>query len=209
VVIAEPFAIGKYEVTFEEYDRFVRATGHALPGDNGWGRGRRPVIAVSWDDATAYAQWLSAQSGRDYRLPSEAEWEYAARAGTLTPFWTGDCIHTSQANYFDSDYNGCGAKTGVGRGKTLPVGSLQANPWGLYDTAGNVWEWTEDCWNEDYQGAPTAGSAWRYGNCQRRVVRGGSWNRDPGFLRSALRYRGGSGDRGGNLGFRVARTLTP
>jgi formylglycine-generating enzyme required for sulfatase activity len=173
VVIAEPFAIGKYEVTFEEYDRFARATGRALPDDEGWGRGRRPVIAVSWDDATAYAQWLSAQSGRDYRLPSEAEWEYAARAGTLTPFWTGNCIHTSEENYDgDRDYNWCGAKTGVDRGKTLPVGSLQANPWGLYDTAGNVWEWTEDCWNDDYQGAPTAGGAWRHGNCALREERG-------------------------------------
>jgi formylglycine-generating enzyme required for sulfatase activity len=135
------------------------------------------VINVSWDDARAYADWLSDQTGQRYRLPTEAEWEYAARAGTTTPFWTGDCIHTDQANYDGNyDYNGCGAKTGVHRGQTVPAGSLPANAFGLHEIAGNVWEWVEDCWHSSYAGAPTDGSAWVEadgGECS-RVVRGGS-----------------------------------
>lgn len=142
VQIAQPFAIGKYEVTFDEYDSFARATGRKLPQDS-WGRKDQPVINVSWDDATAYAAWLAEQTGKPYRLPTQAEWEYAARAQTTTPFWTGDCIKTDQANYDGGDdYNGCGAKTGLYRSQTVPVGSLPANAWGLHEVAGNVWEWT-------------------------------------------------------------------
>jgi formylglycine-generating enzyme required for sulfatase activity len=184
-----PFAIGRTEVSFAEYDGFAQATGHKLPDDEGWGRGERPVINVSWKDAEAYADWLSDQSGQRYRLPSEAEWEYAARAGTTTPFWTGDCIHTDRANYNGkADYNDCGAKTGVFREKTVETGSLPANRWDLHEVAGNVWEWVEDCWHGDYASAPTDGSAWLEaggGDCARRVVRGGGWGYRPGFLRSA------------------------
>ncbi len=167
-----------------------------------------PVVCVSWNDARAYAHWMSLKTGQHYRLPTEAEWEYAARAGTQTPFWSGDCIHTDQANYDGNfDYHGCGAKTGVYRRQTLPVGSLPANPWGLREVAGNVWEWVEDCWHENYQGAPVDGSAWGEaggGDCSRRVVRGGGWFDFPFWLRSADRDWF-TADGASNLGFRLAR----
>jgi formylglycine-generating enzyme required for sulfatase activity len=178
--IETPFAIGRYEVTFEQYDAFVAAThGTNRPEDEGWERDSRPVINVSWDDATAYAKWLGAVTGKHYRLPTEAEWEYAARAGTETSFSTGDCIHTDQANYNGTyDYNDCGANTGIYRKKTVPTGSLPPNPWGLHEMHGNVWEWVQDCWHDSYEGAPDDGAAWEEadgGDCGRRVVRGGSW----------------------------------
>jgi len=122
------FAISKTEVTFADYDAFAAATGRKPPDDRGWGRGQRPVITVSWNDATAYAEWLSEQTSEHYRLPSEAEWEYAARAGADMSFWTGDCIDTDRANYHGNfDYNNCGAKTGVFRGQTVEAGNLPAN----------------------------------------------------------------------------------
>jgi formylglycine-generating enzyme required for sulfatase activity len=158
---------------------------------------------------TAYVHWLSTQTGKAYRLPSEAEWEYAARAGTQTPFWTGRCLHTDQANYNGNvDYNGCGAKTGVYRKKTVPVCSLPANPWGLHEVHGNVWEWVQDCWHEDYAGAPADGSAWQE-NCSdaRRVLRGGSWNVTPWFLRVSNRDRFYPGNRNVNFGVRLAQDL--
>jgi len=210
-VCVKAFKLGQYEVTFAEWDACVAAGGcQYKPEDRGWGRGRRPVIEVSWDDAQGYVKWLNGKTGKRYRLPSEAEWEYAARAGTTTPFSTGACIHTDQANYDGNyDYNNCGAKTGVYLQKTQPVGSYPANPWGLYDVHGNLWEWAEDCWNDNYQGAPTDGSAWRHGNCSQRVLRGGSWVSVPGGLRCADRIRGGAGLRDYGVGFRLARTLTP
>lgn len=169
------FALGKHAVTFAEWDACVAAGGCIhTPSDAGWGRDRRPVINVCWGDAQAYVQWLSRETGKPYRLPSEAEWEYAARAGTVTPFSTGPCINTGQANY-NGDYNQCGAKTGVYLGKTQPVGSYPANPWGLYDMHGNVWEWVADCWNDSYAGAPTDESAWQRENCARRAARGPRW----------------------------------
>jgi formylglycine-generating enzyme required for sulfatase activity len=180
------------------------------PPDRGWGRGDRPVINVSWDDARAYADWLSDQTGQRYRLPTEAEWEYAARAGTTTPFWTGDCIHTDQANYDGNyDYNGCGAKTGVHRGQTVPAGSLPPNAFGLHEIAGNVWEWVEDCWHSSYAGAPTDGSAWVEadgGECA-RVVRGGSWDFVARFLRAPARNRSSPSYRNNDFGFRLARSF--
>jgi formylglycine-generating enzyme required for sulfatase activity len=172
-----------------------------------------PVVCVSWNDGRAYAHWLSLRTGQPYRLPTEAEWEYAARAGTTTPFsiGTGNCINTDQANYDgNSDYNGCGAKTGVYRRQTLPVGSLPPNPWGLHEVAGNVWEWVADCWHKGYQGAPIDGSAWGEaggGDCARRVVRGGGWDDFPRNLRSAARNWGPAGGASGTLGLRLARTL--
>ncbi len=154
--IERPFAIGVYAVTFEEYDRFAEATGKEKPGDAGWGRSRRPVIHVSWHDAVAYAQWLSEQTGATYRLPSEAEWEYAARAGTVTPFHLGERITTDQAN-FDGRYTYNGSAKGQYREKTVAVGSFPANAFGLHDVHGNVWEWVQDCWHDDYKGAPDPG----------------------------------------------------
>jgi len=212
------FALGKYEVSFDQWDACVSAGGCTQkPADQGWGRGTRPVINVSWDDAQQYVGWLSRQTGKTWRLPTEAEWEYAARAPTRTDsstaFDTGNCITTAQANYDGSnfDYAGCGAKTGVYLKETQPVGSYPANRWGLHDLHGNVYEWVQDCWHDDYTGAPTDGSEWR-GSCSdsgRRVLRGGSWSSFPWLLRSASRGRIDTGSRNHNLGFRVARTLTP
>jgi len=204
------FAIGKTEVTFAQYDAFAQATKRAKPSDNGWGRGDRPAINVSWEDAMAYAAWLSQETGEKYRLPSEAEWEYAARAGTETPFWTGKCIHTDQANYDGNfHYNGCGAKTGVYRQKTVPVGSLPANPWGLHEVHGNVWEWVQDNYHDSYAGVPTDGSVWEAGGGSARVVRGGSWYNYPRDARAADRNWFLPVFRNYLLGFRLARTLSP
>jgi formylglycine-generating enzyme required for sulfatase activity len=195
-----PFAIGRHEVTFEEYDRFAEATEREKPDDWGWGRGRRPVINVSWDDALFYAEWLSAQTGKRYRLPSEAEWEYAARAGTTTSYWWGDEVGENRANC-----DGCGSQWD-GR-QTAPVGSFEPNPFGLYDTAGNVWEWVQDCWHDSYEGAPTDGSAWEEENCSWRVIRGGSWNFHPWNVRSAHRGRGNPVNVDNFVGFRLAQDI--
>ena len=194
------FALSKYEVTFEEYDRFTDATGRQRADDKGWGRGRRPVIYVSWKDAVAYGEWLSSQTGKRYRLPSEAEWEYAARAGSTTKYSWGNEIGHNRANC-----GGCGSQWDDE--KTAPVGSFNPNAWGLHDMHGNLWEWVQDCWNKRYQGAPADGSAWETGDCGRRVLRGGSWNLFPEYLCGAFRYRNTSGSRDYFNGFRVARTL--
>ena len=203
------FAMGRTAVAFAEYDRFAKATNRQLPSDAGWGRGGRPVINVSWEDANAYAQWLSAQTGRHYRLPSEAEWEYAARAGTTGPFSFDGAISPAKANY-DTNYTYDGSrKDSAGyRGQTVPVGSLPANPWGLHEVHGNVWEWVQDFWHDNYAGAPSDGSAWTSGgDCRGPVLRGGSWDFPPDCLRSAAR----SGDlptfRSDYVGFRLARSL--
>jgi formylglycine-generating enzyme required for sulfatase activity len=194
VRIAYRLAVGRYPVTFEEYEHFARTTGRKQPDDAGWGRGRRPVINVDWEDAKAYAAWLAVQTGQPYRLLSEAEWEYACRAGTTTRHWWGDGITPENA---DAD--------GSAVGKTIEVGSYPANPFGLYDTHGNVWEWVEDCLNESYTGAPTDGSAWTSGDCSNRVLRGGSSAYPLECYRSASRNCSDCG--GSNFGFRVARTL--
>ena len=201
VKIAEPFAVGKYEVTFAEWDACVAGGGCThQPNDRGWGRGTRPVINVSWDDAQEYVRWLSRETGRTYRLLSEAEWEYVARAGSTTKYPWGDDIGTNKANC-----DGCGSRWDDKR--TAPVGSFEPNAFGLFDTAGNVWEWVEDCWNENYNGAPGDGSAWTSRNCNRPVLRGGSWGDYPWGIRSANRNRNDAGIRDNYLGFRVARTL--
>jgi len=209
VTISQAFALGRTEVTFEEYDRFCAATGRSKPADEGWGRGTRPVINVSWEDAQAYARWLSEQTGETYRLPSEAEWEYAARAGTTTAYWWGDQASREYANYGTDAGLGGFAQRRDRWEYTAPVGPFQTNDFGLHDMHGNVWEWVEDCWNDSYQGAPTDGSAWKQGECQRRVLRGGSWSNYPRYLRSANRVRVNSGLRSIYYGFRVARTLNP
>ena len=206
VTIGAPFAVGKYEVTFAQWDACARDGGcprsERIAGDIGWGRGQRPVIEVSWDDAQRYVRWLSGKTNEPYRLLSESEWEYTARAGTQTAYSWGDEIGVGRANCY-----GCGSR-GDER-QTAPVGSFAANPWGLHDMHGNVWEWVEDCWNDSYAGSPRDGSAWRSGNCAERVLRGGSWNGFPSDLRAAYRDRSTTGFRYFEDGFRVARTLAP
>ena len=319
VTIAHPFAVGVYEVTFEEWDACVSGGGCGgyRPDDAGWGRGRRPVINVNWEDAQGYVEWLSRKTGKGYRLLSESEWEYVARAGTETRyFWWGDEIGLNRANcetcvelfigvggedaqvherwenspmqegccftnvdvpkieswkntlsfvswgeaqmYVEwlsrktgeryrllsesewdyteragtgTGYFWWGDEIGLNRanygatsalfaayeggapyadpGQTVPVGSFSANAFGLYDVHGNVHEWVEDCWNDSYHGAPSDGSAWKSGDCDQRVLRGGSWCNDSPDLRSARRIGSPSGGRGYSAGFRIARTLTP
>jgi formylglycine-generating enzyme required for sulfatase activity len=220
VVIKRPFKIGKYEVTFEEYDRFVRAEGGSTANDEGWGRGDRPVINVTWVKAVEYADWLSGKTGQRYRLPTEAEWEYAARGGTLTSRHWGDdpgkaC---SYGNVFDKtgaaaiDRNNSGIKWDPhlcddGYDKTAPVGQFEANGYKLYDMAGNVSEWVQDCWHNGYDDAPVDGSAWEEKDCQMRVIRGGSWKSRPENERSASRGRVDPTDRGNMIGFRLAQDI--
>ena len=211
-VCVDAFAIGQTEVTFAEYDRFIEATfieatGRNKSADEGWGRGERPVINVTWQDALAYTEWLSEQTGEAYRLPTEAEWEYAARAGTETPFWTGACIHTDQANYNGNhDYNNCGAKTGVYRERTVPVGTLPANPWGLHEVLGNVLEWTGSAYDAGYGGGESRLASKKDAN--RVVLRGGSWINNPRYLRAAFRDWGQPDYRINDVGFRLARTFS-
>ena len=206
VEIGYGLAVGVYEVTFAEWDACVASGGcnGYRPSDEGWGRGARPVINVSWEDARSYVSWLSSKTGQSYRLLSESEWEYVARAGTTTPFHFGETISTDQANY-DGDYTYGSGRQGVDREKTVSVGSFPPNGFGLYDVHGNVWEWTQDCWNGSYSGAPGDGSSWERGDCSKRVLRGGSWDYGPRDLRSANRLRNTSGFRSHLNGFRVAR----
>src|SRR5262245_45763768 len=195
VTIARPFAAGKFEVTFAEWDACVAERGCKQQPDHGWGRTRQPmmpVMMVSWNDVTQqYLPWLSRKTGKTYRLLTEAEWEYVARAGTTTPFWWGASISTSQANYDGQPY--AGGPKGENRSETVPVGSFPPNPWGLYDVHGNVWEWVQDCWNGNYNGAPSDGTARTTGDCATRIRRGGSWFEGPVDLRSANRGRAGTG----------------
>jgi formylglycine-generating enzyme required for sulfatase activity len=204
VRIPRPFAMGRYAVTFDEYDLFARAMGRTPPDDEGWGRSRRPVIYVSWEDAVAYTKWLSEQTGKRYRLPTEAEWEYAVRAGTETAYWWGDEVRKNRANCAN-----CGSEWD--NKQTAPVGSFAPNPWGLYDTVGNVWEWVQDCWHESYEGAPGDGSkVWEAeggGDCTLRVIRGGSWFDVPWGVRSAFRDWDKPDNRHDKLGFRLAQDL--
>jgi len=226
VTIADPFAVGMYEVTRAEFGRFVEATGYStgdaclayesgkfeersgrLWRDPGFAQtDQHPVVCVSWEDAQGYVRWLSQETGQAYRLLSEAEWEYVARAGTTTPFHTGATISTKQANY-DGNYAYGSGRQGVFRERTVPVGLFSPNAFGLYDVHGNVWEWVADCWNESYRGAPTDGIAWVRGDCSRRVLRGGAWGNDPLVIRSATRIMGVAGSRYDDNGFRVARAV--
>ena len=221
VTISKQFAVGKYEVTLEEFGAFVTETKRDMGGGCRWRgsspkwnndvsyswrshlfaqTGRDPVVCVSWNDAKAYAEWLSRKTGKQYRLLSESEWEYAARAGTRGPYHFGETISNEQANY------------GFTRRGTSPVGSFPPNGFGLHDVHGNVFEWVEDCMrrrNAGYSGAPSDGSAWARENCQRRVTRGGSWYNGKTTLRSAYRWRWSARGRFVHIGFRVARGLIP
>lgn len=204
VTFSKPFAIGKYDVTFEEWDACVAAGScKHHPSDGGWGRGKRPVIHVSWYDAQEFITWLNRKTGVKFRLPSEAEWEYAARAGTTTKYWWGDDIGVGRANC-----DGCG---GSFQKQPSPVGSFAANPWGLYDVHGNVWQWVADCWHDNtVAGAPAGGRAWTQ-QCSgkaRRILRGGAWDADASFAGSAERIGWPPDDRTNTgIGFRLARDL--
>jgi formylglycine-generating enzyme required for sulfatase activity/tetratricopeptide (TPR) repeat protein/CHAT domain-containing protein len=203
VIIARPFAAGKFEVTFDEWDACVADGGCRgyRPADQGWGRGRLPVINVSWFDAKEYLWWLSQKTGYPYRLLSEAEWEYAARAGTTTPYSTGQDITTNDANFND------GSEQWQHRQRTVEVGSFKPNPYGLHDMHGNVYEWVEDCAPSSYTSAPTDGSAWSNAICSAHHLRGGSWVSNPKSLRSADRTRDKGVSRSNLIGFRVGKTL--
>ncbi|MEC9369654.1 MAG: SUMF1/EgtB/PvdO family nonheme iron enzyme [Pseudomonadota bacterium] len=209
VSIARPFAVSKYEVTFSEWDACYDdggCLGHRA-GDKGWGRGRQPVVDVSWLEARSHAIWLTRRTNKSYRLPTEAEWEYAARAGTATPFHTGQRITTDQAN-FDGQYLYNGSSKGISRGRPVTVGSFAPNSFGLHDMHGNVMEWVEDCYAPNYSGAPADGDINRNCDYSKRVARGGGWINHPAYIRSAFRWPGNPSDRFDSLGFRVVRALT-
>ena len=200
VTIARPFGVSKFDVTFADLDACFSVGGCPQPSDSGGGRGTKPVINVDWDDAQKYVAWLSEMTGQTYRLLTEAEWEYAARAGTATAYYWGDTIGKANALCLD-----CGSTSSS---QTAPVGSFPPNAFGLYDMAGHVWQWVQDCYHGDYNGAPKDGSAWTRGDCSHRVLRGGSWNSNLQYLRSAARVSGTAAvDRVNAAGFRVARTL--
>jgi formylglycine-generating enzyme required for sulfatase activity len=224
VSIARPIAVGRFAVTRGEFAAFVAATGHKtddgcyrlsepkLNADRNWGspgfaqHDRHPVVCVNWNDAKAYAAWISSLTGKNYKLPSEAEREYVTRAGSTGSFWWGAAISTGQANYNGNIIYAGGAQ-GKWRKATVPVDHFSANPWGLYNVHGNVWEWTEDCWNEKNAENPGDGTARITGDCGLRVLRGASFNNAPHTLRSARRERDPPGNRVDTFGFRVARTL--
>ena len=197
------FELSKYEVTFEQYDRFTAATGPEAGGDEGWGRGRRPVMNVSWEDAVAYVRWLSGQTGERYRLPSEAEWEYAARAGSVTAYSWGNEIGRNRANC-----HGCGSQWD--NRQTAPVGSFGPNGWGLHDMHGNVWEWVQDCWNGVTEEPRPTARRGRGGIVPSAFCAAGPGaSRFPRNLRSANRAQVHHHGPGHFIGFRVARTITP
>ena len=203
VTFANPFAVSKFEVRFDDWDACVTYGDCPHASDSGWGRGRQPLINVSWDDAQRYVAWLSRMTGETYRLLSEAEWEYAARAGTKTVYPWGNEIGGINANCF-----GCG--TPWHHQRAFPVGSFTANAFGLYDMIGNVSEWVADCVHDGYSGAPEDGSAWTAGgDCNRHILRGGSWDLSPENLSSAKRFRNSTEIRNNVNGLRVGRTLTP
>ena len=223
VAIAKPIAVGRFEVTWNEWDACVAMRGcdGSRAHDQTYGKGRRPVINVSWSDAKAYVAWLSRITGKEYRLLSEAEWEYAARGVTSAdqshpPYPWGNTEICRHANLADQSFRRSGFAGDVvncddKQARTAEAGRYPANAFGLHDMHGNVWEWVEDCWHDSYNGAPNDGSAWTTActDADRRVVRGGSWVAVPQVLRSANRNGLTTGNRINNLGFRVGRTLTP
>jgi len=195
-----PFAIGIYEISFAQYDKFCEETNRKKPDDGEFGRGNRPVINVSWKDAKAYTEWLSRKTRKTYRLPSDAEWEYATRGGTATRYWWGEELLPGKANCA-----GCGS---IWDGeKTAPVGRFRPNPYGLHDTAGNVFEWVEDCFHNDFLKAPLNGTPYVIPGCGQRVIRGGAWSFPPNEVRSANRWRDIPSRHSDDTGFRVVREL--
>ena len=198
VTISKDFFIGRREVTFDEWDACLSEGGcQYRPGDRGQGRGLRPAADLDWNDAKSFVAWLSRKTGKTYRLPTEAEWEYAARAGTKTDFYWGNSIEKGRAN--------CAGCNSQPLNQTVPTGTFPPNPLGLFDMAGNAAEWVEDCWEEDYKTAPKDGSAWTKPDCRERVLRGGSFNNDQRFVRTAARFKYDFDVRYYTNGFRVVR----
>jgi len=196
--IERDFKLGKYEVTFKEYELFVKLMGTGIVKDQGWGRGQRPAINVSWDDAKSYAQWLSEKTQKPFRLPTDSEWEYAARSRGKDEVWAGTSDENQLRTYAVYRTN-----------RTAPVGSKKPNGLGLYDMSGNVWEWVEDCWPEDYEGMWRDRGGWLEavgGVCPRRVIRGGSWD-GPGSVRSTNRAMDAVASRNHFVGFRLAQDV--
>lgn len=200
VSIKEPFAIGKFEVTAEQWNACAAAEACPRIATNASVANNAPVRDVSWDDAQQYVKWLSKVSGKSYRLPTEAEWEYAARGGTATRFWWGDQMRPGNANC-----KGCGDPWE--QKEPAKVGTFAANSYGLHDTSGSVWEWVSDCWHTSYHGAPTNGQAWNEPNCTVRVIRGGSWRDGPTYMPSSTRFKYDASVRNAQNGFRVARDI--
>jgi len=196
------FKLSKNEITFELFDLFIKQTGYISPKDEGWGRHNRPVINISWHDSTMFIEWLNKvlKPEKLYRLPSEAEWEYASRAGSKTKYWWGNDVGKNKANCDNCDSQ-------WDNKKTAPINSFNNNLFSLNDTLGNVYEWVQDCWNNNYNGAPDDGSARLSGNCKLRVVRGGSWRDCPGSMRSAYRNYYPSDKRYNEVGFRIAQSI--
>jgi len=215
VTIARPFAVGKYEVAFDEWEACVADRKCNRLDDSGFGRGRRPVINASYEDAGYYIAWLSAKTGQKYRLLTESEWEYAARAGSdKSRYWNSSAEACQFANVFNpstlakyKDAERSVFRCEDGFVETAPVGNFKANGFGLHDMLGNVWEWVQDCWNPSYTGAPVDGSLWDTGECTKRVVRGGGWYYGPNNVRLARRVQTAPARRSNDLGFRVMRTL--
>jgi formylglycine-generating enzyme required for sulfatase activity len=234
VTFARALAVGKFEITRGEFARFAQATNYAADGCNGWNGTRLdvdaaknwrapgfaqsdtdPVVCMNWNDAVAYAQWLTQKSGKSYRLPSEAEWEYAARAGSARARPWGDkagdaCAHANIADHTLKQTVRGGEKWIVhdcadGKVYTAPVGTYQPNAFGLHDMIGNTWEWMSDCWNGTHSGAPADGATRTSGDCSSRAIRGGSWQSYPGFARSAARGRVTPDTRSADYGFRLVR----
>jgi formylglycine-generating enzyme required for sulfatase activity len=200
VTLGHPFAIGKYEVTVEEWNACVEGGACQRVGQYASPNAKAPIRDVSWDDAQQYLKWLSTSSGKKYRLPTEAEWEYAARGGTATRYWWGDQMITGRANCKD-----CGPPWQIEG--PANAGSFAANPFGIYDMNGSVWEWVSDCWHASFKDAPADGSAWDQPNCGARVIRGGSWREPATYMVSSTRFKYDAGVRHSQNGFRVARDM--
>ncbi|WP_442875125.1 formylglycine-generating enzyme family protein [Cupriavidus sp. P-10] len=200
VTISQPFAIGRFEVTVEQWNACVDAGGCQRVPTVAESAKNSPVRDVSWDDAQQYVAWLSKTTGKDYRLPTESEWEYAARGGTASAFWWGDQMRKGNANCKD-----CGDPWS--NDAPAPVGSFAANPWGLHDVNGSVWEWVADCWHSTYKGAPADGRAWNENACGSRVIRGGSWREGASYMVSSTRFKYSPSVRQSQNGFRVARDM--
>ncbi len=210
VTISAPFAVSRFAVTFEDWEPAAADGGVSSYSASRYGPklDHRPAVKLGWHDAVAYCAWLTKKTGMTYRLLSEAEWEYVARAGTTTPFWWGRSISTDQANYDGNSTYGDGPK-GEDRRQSVAVDSFEPNPWGLYQVHGNVWEWCADTWHKDYNGAPTDGSAWVGSDMHPRVLRGGSWSSTARSLRAAKRFKSSAYSSYDMIGLRVARTIAP